>query len=383
MAATIALPFSALRSSSKSLILLSRLLFPRQSQQGVGASAPNSGVLEIPISELTVTQLTREQFDDLAALADTNHVLVRAFDVALNILREANDEVRAEWFVTALAKERARVANAKNYLLDICHAFEAEGFDVTVIKSLDHWPDLGSDIDLYTNAQPAKVIRMMAARFKGTMAERSWGDRLACKWNFEIPGLPEAVEVHMGRLGQTGEQITLASRLAGRSREVQVEGETFSVPAVSDRLLISTLQRMYRHFYFRLCDVVDSAGLVDNGLINYEDLRAAATASGIWEGTATYLVIVSDYVKRYRGTALDLPRFVRDAARFGDEEVYFRKDFLRVPILPQSAKLYGIQLSELLRKRELHSSARLGLLPWLATAAAVGQKLTGSDKGIW
>jgi hypothetical protein len=37
----------------------------------------------------------------------------------------------------------------------------------------------------------------------------------------------------------------------------------------------------------------------------------------------------------------------------------------------------------LLRKGELHNSARLGLLPWLATAAVVGQKLTGSDKGIW
>ncbi len=153
--------------------------------------------------------------------------------------------------------------------------------------------------------------------------------------------------------------------------------------AVSDRLIISTLQRMYRHFYFRLCDVVDSAALVDTGAINYEDLRAAATAAGIWEGTATYLAIVSDYVKRYRGTPLDLPKFVRDAAHFGDEEVYFRKDFLRVPILPQSARLYGIQLSGLLKKCELHSSARLGLLPWLATAAAVGQKLTGSDKGIW
>jgi hypothetical protein len=51
--------------------------------------------------------------------------------------------------------------------------------------------------------------------------------------------------------------------------------------------------------------------------------------------------------------------------------------------MPQSAKLYGSQLAGLLRKRELQSGARLSLLPWLATAAAVGQKITGSDKGIW
>jgi hypothetical protein len=54
-----------------------------------------------------------------------------------------------------------------------------------------------------------------------------------------------------------------------------------------------------------------------------------------------------------------------------------------VPILPQSAGLYGSQLGGLLRKGELESSVRLGLLPWLAGAAVVGQKITGSDKGIW
>jgi hypothetical protein len=94
-------------------------------------------------------------------------------------------------------------------------------------------------------------------------------------------------------------------------------------------------------------------------------------------------MIVSDYVKKYRGTGIDLPQVVRDAARFGGDQVYFAKEFLRVPIMPQSAKLYGSQLAGLLRKRELHSGARLSLLPWLATAALVGQKITGSDKGIW
>lgn len=71
------------------------------------------------------------------------------------------------------------------------------------------------------------------------------------------------------------------------------------------------------------------------------------------------------------------------AARFGGEQVYYAREFLRIPILPQSASLYGSQLTGLLRRRELQSSARLGLLPWLATAALVGQKVTGSDKGIW
>ncbi len=364
-----------LTSSPKSLVILSRLLFPLS--PGV-APAPTAAGLDSGI-----TDINRDEFEDLLALADTNHVLVRAFEIALKILRDAQDTTRAEWFATARTAERARVANALPFLHAICAAFEEEGLDATVIKSLDHWPDLGSDLDMYTNADLDKVAGLMARRFQAEMAPRSWGDRLACKWNFIIPGLPEAVEIHMGRLGQTGEQITLAARIAGRARSVRIEDRTFRVPAASDRLMISTLQRMYRHFYFRLCDIVDTTELSEAGLIDFEDLRSSADASGIWEGVATYLAIVSDYVKQYRGTGLDLPRFVTDSARFGGDAIYFAKDFLRVPILPQSARLYGTQLGGLLRKGELHSSARLGLLPWLATAAAVGQKITGSDKGIW
>ncbi len=364
-----------LPSPSKSLTILSRLLFPpcRVDASASVAAGLHSGIREI----------TRNEFDDLLRLANSNHVVVRGLEVAFKILRDAQDDTRAEWAATALAAERARIANAIPYLHAICAAFEEEGHDVTVIKSLDHWPDIGSDLDMYTNEDSETVVELMTRRFQAQIAPRSWGDRLACKWNFLIPGLPEAVEIHMGRLGQTGEQITLASRIAGRARSVRIGDFMFRVPAASDRLMISTLQRMYRHFYFRLCDIVDTAELSEARAIDYEDLRSSANASGIWDGVATYLAIVSDYVRQYRGTGLDLPAFVTESARFGGDQVYFAREFLRVPILPHSAHLYGTQLAGLFRRRELHSSARLGLLPWLATAAAVGQKITGSDKGIW
>ncbi|MGH9588828.1 MAG: hypothetical protein ACRD25_00445, partial [Terracidiphilus sp.] len=103
----------------------------------------------------------------------------------------------------------------------------------------------------------------------------------------------------------------------------------------------------------------------------------------IWEGVATYLTIVSDYLKSHRGSGLDMPSFVTGAARFGGSAIFYGEGFLRVPILPQSARLYGSQLAGVLGRGEIASGARLSLLPWLATAAVLGQKLTGSDKGIW
>ncbi|MGA7521397.1 MAG: hypothetical protein WBW84_02890 [Acidobacteriaceae bacterium] len=355
------------------MVLLSQLLLPAN-----GTSVSQNRALVA-----TLSSMSRERFAELAALASSNHVIIRAMDVMAETMRQAGDGERVIWAEEARAAEEARIENALSWLKRICTAFEEEGLEVTVIKSLDHWPDLGSDLDLYTGADPVKVGELMGRRFNASLAARSWGDRLARKWNFDIPGLPEAVEIHMGRLGQTGEQVAMAASIYPRSRQVEVGGERFRVASISDRIMISTLQRMYRHFYFRLCDILDSGGLIENRLIDYDDLQRAAQGSDIWEGVATYLVIVSDTVQQYRGTGLDLPRTVRSTARFGGEQVYYAKEFLRVPILPQSAKLYRQQLGGMLRKRELHSSARLGLLPALATAALVGMKLTGSDKGIW
>lgn len=354
-------------SSHRSLNLLSRLLLSKQQ----------------PENENITRELSRAEFDSMAALAETNHVLMRGIGVLRDTFQRAGDQARTEWANTRLEAEQARIDKAILFLARICESFTDQGFQVAVIKSLDHLPDLGSDLDLYTDARPDDVMRMMEKEFAARVASRSWGDRLACKWNFMIPGLPELVEIHIGRLGQTGEQSAIACSLLGRLRTVQVEGQPFRVPSISDRLMISTLQRMYRHFYFRLCDIVDSAAVIESGNVDWSDLLAAATTAGIWEGVATYLAIVSDYVTRYRGISLAVPPWVLSSARFREAEIYFAKDFLRVPILPQSAMLYGAQLAAVIRRRQLQSSARLSLLPWLATAALVGQKITGNDKGVW
>ena len=330
-----------------------------------------------------VTDLNREQFQELVSLANSHHVLMRSMDTLRARAASAHDYERYEWATEAIEHERARIDTAVSFLQEICRAFVLDGCNVIVIKSLDHWPDIGSDLDLYTNAEPAKVIRLMQKSLGAHPDARSWGDRLANKWNFIVPGLPELVEIHMGRLGQTGELIGFAASLLARSRSLQVGNRFFQVPAAEDRLIICSLQRMYRHFYARLCDIADTAQLIESGIVDFDDLRSSAQESGVWEGVATFLTIVSDYVHKYRGRGILLPSPVRSAARFGADQVHFGKGFLRIPILPHSARLYASEWTTLMLNGQLRSTARLSLLPCLATAAALGQKITGSDKGIW
>jgi hypothetical protein len=287
-----------------------------------------------------------------------------------------------EWIQTAVETEQARIDRALSYLAPICQELETAG-TVVVIKSLDHWPDLGSDLDLYTDADAREVVAIMRNRFHAHLENQSWGDRLANKWNFQVPGLPELIEVHVQRLGQTGEQKLIGAALVARSARVQFGAHSFRVPSPEGRILVSTLQRMFRHFYIRLCDVLDVARTVEHDDVNYDYLSSLARSTGLWQGVATYLKIVSQYARQFRGEGIALPSFVLAAARFGNEKVRFAKKFLRIPIVPQSATLYATELKELLSNGEFQNTLRLGLLPLLATAAALEFRITGTDKGIW
>jgi hypothetical protein len=333
--------------------------------------------------EINLLRFNQDDLPGLAKFASDHHVIVRAFQILCGLGTNDQDYGRLSQVVSIIENERARIEHALVVLEKICQKCEAAGLAIIVIKSLDHWPDLGSDLDLYTDADAADICHVMINDFKARPAERSWGDRLAGKWNFVVPGLPELVEFHVGRLGQTGEQVDIARHLIDRAVFVRVSTHRFRIPAPEDRLMISTLQRMYRHFYFRLCDIVDTVHLLEDRDFDFTGLRTAAGKAGIWQGTATYLLIVSDYLARYSGKRLALPSFVKSSAKFGGDEVSFRNGFLRVPIAPHSVNLFVSEFASVAGNMDVRGALRLSLLPGLATAAALCQKLTGSDKGIW
>ncbi len=315
---------------------------------------------------------------EFLSLADSHHVLIRSLTTV-----QANVADSPAWIQEALAAEHARIQNALRHLNGIVSELEAAKCGVVVMKSLDHWPDLGNDLDLYTTADEQDVVRVMTQCFQAHVEPRSWGDRLAHKWNFAVPGLRESVEVHAKRLGQTGEHIAMARRFVSRRVRKQIAGYSFPMPAPEERIIVATLQRMYRHFYFRVCDIVNSAALVETGALDYPELRRAANLGGIWPGVATYLQIVSDYVRQFRGRGLELPGIIEDAARFGGSAVHVRGKFLRVPIMPHGAGLYTSQVTDAALRGDVPATFRLSLLPPLASAAALAYKITGSDKGIW
>jgi hypothetical protein len=376
-------------STSRSIPLLSHLLLS-DPMLAPASTEPDSTDQASTAFHLTNLALSNEllnfstwddeQVNRFLKVADLHHVLVRALQ-KLQASPVENATV-ANRFWDALATEQARTARALSVLDSICRELENASCSAIVIKSLDHWPDLGSDLDLYTSGPEDLVVRVMTKRFAATLLPRSWGDRLAHKWNFQIPCLNEAVEVHAGCLGQTGEHLNLARRVTTHAVRREVGGYAFRVPAIEERLIIVTLQRMYRHFYCRLCDIVDTAKLLQVHEVDFSRLRLAAEEGGIWPGVATFLVIVAEYSRAY-GTQLTLPADVISSASYRENMLRLRGDFLRIPIVPQAASLFLRQVLHAACRKNVRTVSRLTLLPGLAAAAFIAYKISGDDKGIW
>jgi hypothetical protein len=330
--------------------------------------------------------MSKDEWSDFLRFAELQRVYLRT----LRLLQESSAAgavvpqfINRDELDRLAQAEQGQIAHALASLDKVVRALELTGHSPIVIKTLDHWPDIGSDLDLFIAASEDDTVRVMRNELQAEVQPQSWGDRLAHKWNFRIPGLPRLVEIHIGCLGQTGEQDALPAHLEETSVTRDAGVFRFRVPAPEEQVTLATLQRMYRHFYIRLTDLVNLTGLVRAGRLDFARLRTSAQRWSIWPGVATLLKIASDYNERAGVGPLPLPEYVVDSASFGADVTYVGEQFLRLPMVPQGSQLFLQQLLGTGAARNFRAAARLSLLPVLAAAAFVNLRITGDDKGIW
>jgi len=336
-------------------------------------------------SDLLLSYLTNsgaEGRSTFLSLANSHHVVLRALEPLRELARASVNSPVQTWCDEALRQERATIADSLSFLDEFCSKLENAGIQITVMKSLDHWPDIGNDLDLYTPSDPQQVSRVMQRHFEATLKGRTWGDRLAQKCNYGVRNVRKSVEIHHGCLGQTGEHIAMAKRFSTRRVWQQVGDYKFMVPAPEERIIAATLQRMYRHLYIRVCDIINTHTVLESGMLDFDELQRAANLGGVWPGVATYLRIVTEFVRRVCGRAYQLDPQLLAESRFGMDEVFVRGIWLRVPVR-RAALLYGRQIYHMATLRDLHGVARLSLLPPLASVARLSYVLTGNHSGIW
>src|SRR5437016_1671799 len=71
-----------------------------------------------------LSSLTTEQRKDFVDLADSNHIVIRVFEVINRVAgHKGNADVQA-WAVSVLTVERGRIANALTHLKDVCEVLQ-------------------------------------------------------------------------------------------------------------------------------------------------------------------------------------------------------------------------------------------------------------------
>ena len=176
-----------------------------------------------------VATLDSEGRAQILDLADGHHVVLRAMEPLEQTAAQMGHADLAEWASEAVRNEHKRIEQRTAISGVICRELDAVGCDITVMKSLDHWPDLGNDLDLYTPGSPEKVKQVFLGRLNATMNERTWGDHLANKWNFSLPGSARASgSACSNRLGQTGEHVAISSIDLHLRRMLRQSGRLFA-----------------------------------------------------------------------------------------------------------------------------------------------------------
>ena len=333
------------------------------------ANISNDQLLAASLTRVVMSQSTDEDLErvqkrlqenekGVLRVCRSNLILVRA----LTRLQRLGTPL-APSTLEALAEEQSRVEAGIRLISEVSDLLTGEGFDFMVIKTMDHYPDQGHDIDVFIADGLDRFEESLAKRFSFNSASRSMCDHLAGKMNFRIEDA--TLEVHSQVLGQVGEHKKLPAEMLRLRQRDSVEGQTLFVPSPEGRILLAILQRMYRHFNFRICDIVNLIGLLEDESTDRSLLQNLASSAGLGHGVVAGLAMV-------RALAEDLGLRLSEAESWGahtepPDRLVFQRGFFRFSLSkvvpPTYARLFGSSLKRASVRQASRLTVLLTLLP--------------------
>ncbi len=311
--------------------------------------------------------LRRCVYEDRANLA----VLVQVLRKNLILVRAlgamgAEKALPAE-LQSVLNEERLRVASGIHVARRLATALREKGLPCVFIKTLDNYPDMGHDIDVLVEGPQDVLHEVMTSVLGGKLKRRTLSEHLSNKWNYEFATYP-TVEIHQGRLGQVGEEARIVRPFLQWAQEVRVNGgESLPVPAPEHRLVLAMLQRVFRHFNVRVCDVVNAHRMLVREDFDWPMLGELTFECGLAKGMRHYLALIATILEdrgeraEFLGRAESVYGGVPRPIRVWVERGYFRFSLWRV-----GPSAYTSKFLSCTRQLDLGATARLLLIPMLA-----------------
>jgi hypothetical protein len=274
------------------------------------------------------------------------------------------------FFGDAATWERRRVDSGLEVARAVSRACEAQGLEFVFPKATQHWPDLGSDLDLLVMAPSLDVDRHLLEGLPARAKRRDLGSRVAGAAAYDIVGsLP--LDIQHARLGVAGEHVSFPRELVRHRYAVELGGVSLFTASPSDRLVLQGLQRVYGRHGIQLCDVIYTIGSMRRHQLDWDYIVAMARRIGILAGLSCYLGYVEQIHRALYGT--DLPFGTRRPAvrLHGWGRLQFRGYQYRYPTLGVNGRLYGRHLGFHLASLHWREAVRVCLIPAIAAERSV------------
>lgn len=314
------------------------------------------------------------EYEDILSVLKKNRITVRW----LRKMKDTFSAERKKQINSILQEEATRLNQALEIIDKVSKEFKKRNLSIIVIKTLDNYPDLGHDLDLYTNAPINEVDDILLNLFKAELDQPSFSEKLAQKRNYRIKGYP-ALEIHCSRLGQLGEERLLPNDLIHNQQKIEIEGKTAYVATPEYRILLCVLQRIYRHFNIRICDVYNTVTLINSNQIGWSHLKAISDKYGIWEGVLLYLNYVQKIAQRY-GLKLNIGNNIESKNRpalISDKNMHFR-----FPLFSTGVRIYSKKIAAEIKNNNFSGLFRISLIAPLSLIHYSSVKLFGKSR-IW
>jgi hypothetical protein len=303
-----------------------------------------------------LSRLLDERPGELLDLCQQNLIILRTLAAleARGVSLEGEAAARQE-------KERERIEQGLATIGSIAQQFERADVPFMVIKTGDHFPDQGHDIDLLLGDGGAKAECLLRDELGASPLERSVSEVLSAKSNWRCG--PTTIEMHVGRLGQVGEHRQLAEEIFSQRQRARIGSLEAMVPSAEGRMILAMLQRIYRHFNFRICDLVNVSGLVEDETLSWETLWRLCRLGGIDYGVGLGIAMVADQLSR-----LDEKLALPDSGPIPQpcpHPISFRRGYYRFSLRGVVPGVFARQLGGSVRQGAILQSSRLAILGFL------------------
>jgi hypothetical protein len=303
----------------------------------------------------------RWDWHTVASFAGRNAVLVRLAD------RFTSDHIPLPDFVyDAVERERQRVAHALRMIRMIDQNCSRHGIAHLFPKALQHYPDMGHDVDLLVHTESTAVDRLVLGELSAVGRPRALRDRLAGTTSYRIGDSPLTLDILHGRVGVLGEHRRLATLLVQNRRCAYVAEMALDIPSPELQVVLQGLQKVSGASSLRLADVLSTIAAARGGWLDWNDLARTARQAGVYAPVCCYLAYVNQIHEEHFGQPLLPPSVQRRVWTRGWGRVVFRDGLYRFPHRLVHRRLHATSLASALLSGDWGAAARLCCLHLLA-----------------